>query len=730
MPEPIVTTEQTIRDAETFTVSTRRYWEDDWTEQPHLFPNWLSFTANPSISAAEFEWRYGEGMRHDEKSFDQVDFLDLARYWVKIEVYCNGAEADPLVWIGIVQETGDNPQGTMQHKTAGVARMLAYGPELLLERQILATSWVEGSDGPQRIGRGLVFNDEHKTRPSGGIDKKLHDDRKTNRSPAKADLKTGGSCYVFATELDKAEDWSPLDIVEYLLAAHAPLDDEDQATVPFALDSTAAAALPYWGKPPIHTQRRSLAAVLSDVMDRRRLLGYTVETNPDADGFRVRPFTYADADIDFEDGHIWMANPDQKSLDFDTALDIESVHVKDSASQCYEQVIASGARIVCCGSASDADGTLVGHYEDAMRMDYLLAASGDAGYAALDNSRKILANQIHRGHERLGRVFAAYGLRKTWDGDVGDGIGGTKNALLPWELSGCEIDADARWYLGDLRWLHELPLKTDHDYADSLIEDDAVADETPEGLKWHYRPTYAVIKVPATVVLSEPYCEIEKLGRLAEVEFTGDGAGTDVSFSLQVQPDGPGAIIRAHGGVGQHELAGAEFASLGAIDPLGAFDWTELIVTFAMEADRHVEVKYPESIDDRSDAVRIVRIDASEHAGLHYVAPGTVVHLDAGQLVHSEGGVIRDDRPLLEKLARTAFEWYGRRRQTLTLCYRQASDLFKVGDLITTIGSGETEEPIRTVISEVRIDFAKDDRETHRTTIHTQWAELDVLRLL
>ncbi len=115
---------------------------------------------------------------------------------------------------------------------------------------------------------------------------------------------------------------------------------------------------------------------------------------------------------------------------------------------------------------------------------------------------------------------------------------------------------------------------------------------------------------------------------------------------------------------------------------------------------------------------------------MHYVAPGTVVDLADGKPVYADGGLIRDDRPLLEQIARVAYEWYGRRRQALTLTYVGASNLFRVGDLITTIGSGATEEPIRTVITEIRIDLARDQGETHRTTIQTQWAELDVLRLV
>ena len=143
-----------------------------------------------------------------------------------------------------------------------------------------------------------------------------------------------------------------------------------------------------------------------------------------------------------------------------------------------------------------------------------------------------------------------------------------------------------------------------------------------------------------------------------------------------------------------------------------------------------IQAQVPAALTGPQDAVRLLVIDAGRRAELHYVAPGTVVDTDDGQLERHAGGFIRDDRPWLQDLARLAFEWYGRQRQAFTLSYRQASGLFYVGDLITTIGKAATLETVRTVITEVRIELAQSTNDVHRTSIRTQWAELDALQLI
>jgi hypothetical protein len=170
---------------------------------------------------------------------------------------------------------------------------------------------------------------------------------------------------------------------------------------------------------------------------------------------------------------------------------------------------------------------------------------------------------------------------------------------------------------------------------------------------------------------------------------------------------------------------------LGYDEEPALYDWkTDLLATLAIVLPP-IQVQWPAFVTGNPDFVRTLYIDAADWAALHYVAPHTVVAVEFGQLVRTnEGGLIRDDRGFLRRIARLAYEWYGRNRQAMTLTYAGATPICRVGDLIVEIGTGDTREDVRTVVTEVRIDFAQHDGDVHRTTLQTHWAELDVLRML
>jgi hypothetical protein len=737
IPQPL------LRTAESHAVYVRRFWSDQWRIEPHLFCNHFNFAASPTISSAEFEWRYGLGRRQFDAEFAQVDYIDLMNWWVKVVVA--PAEGDPLIWVGLLVEDHDSPAGALGGKPAGVQKLLAYGPEILLERKIIADSiYLDGSN-IKRIRRGLTFNDANRVRPSGGVDKKKHEDRIGNRS---ASIGPGGT-YLFAGDPDTAGKWSSLNIADYLLGYQIPRNEEWVQIVPIFFDGYSSEKyLPDWDKPVIAQHGRTLRDVLNELMDRRRMLGYVVryeldDEAPEIDYFELYPFSYTDAPIDLGDGKVFAANESQVSLDIDNAVDLSECHIKDSDAHHYDQVVAAGARIICCGTLGGKNLTLAKHWTSAQALAYNDGASRAADYADLEQFDKDDRDKAVRAAEELRRVYSYFGLPSAWDGTVGDGE--TIESIVPLfaeELYEFE-EIDSPWWPGELRFLPTLPLKSDHDYGGTKIAEDAVADHTPPGMAWHYREPLALLKLPpgpdgTPRSGGTRYADATTLGHGAAAEVYGDGAGVDFSCSLQVQPDGPGVILRVLGGVGQHELAGAEFEPIeDRTDLTGTFDWTDnLIITFAMEADVHCEARWPAALPAGLDAAKVLRIDATRvpaaadsAPGLHYVAPGTVVGLDDGMLVRTTGGVIRDDRGLLQRIARAAYEWYGKKRQAMTLTYDRVCNQFAIGQLITHVGKEETWEPVRSVVTEIRVDLAQSDGEKHRTTIQTQWAELDVLKL-
>ena len=98
---------------------------------------------------------------------------------------------------------------------------------------------------------------------------------------------------------------------------------------------------------------------------------------------------------------------------------------------------------------------------------------------------------------------------------------------------------------------------------------------------------------------------------------------------------------------------------------------------------------------------------------LDYIAPKTIFAVENGVPLTSDGGFLRDDRKLLEDVAKLAFTWYATERKQLTVSTQyilRHSTSFRglsvmLGDLITTIGGDEALLPINTVVGQVAYDF-------------------------
>jgi hypothetical protein len=719
------------RSAEAHRVYVKKKWLDDWEEVKHLYCDWLTIVAGPSISSAAFRWRHGVGMRPGEAAFATVDKLDKLRHFVKVEIDQaddeEGNPQEPIRWFGWLDEEERMPDGVVAHAGAttptGEQALLAYGLESILDRQEITTCWyldVTAPNNPKeiQIGRALEANGENRLDDRGNRSKDLG----------------ANETYLFAGNLakDQCAYWSTKTLLEYLVAYHAPTDAAGNPVIRLKLHDTAGRYLPDWDKPTVQLHGRSLKQLLDELLDRRRLLGYTLEVEEtgtvDGDFIVVRPFTYADIDINLPSGNVFPSNDEQVEWVFDTAIDVERPTIRGSASQAFDQVVVTAGRIFCCGTISAKDGTLVAHWRPEEQTAYTREPE-DFGVHPLDPDDRALREQRmrdYRASDRLARVFAYFGLPPTWDGKVKDGEEGTPHDLFPFTELGLDPEADGVWYIPDLRFAHTLPLKDD--------------DTTPDRLKWEYRKPLVLLKVKEPAARENTYAEVDKLAAAAGIEECGAGAGRNWGCSVRVQPDAPGLILRVHGAE-QYAIASEDFPvimSTVLMENFGSFDWHDnLLATVALRADRMLEVAYPEEVTADVDVVRRLRIDgsrldASKRAELWWIAPGTVTSVEDGKLqrAYPEGKLLRDDRPLLRDLARQAYEWYARPRQTISVTYRQLLGIFSIGDLVVQVGYGDTVEPIRSVVTSVRIDLAQREGETHRTSVATQWGELDVLRLL
>lgn len=102
------------------------------------------------------------------------------------------------------------------------------------------------------------------------------------------------------------------------------------------------------------------------------------------------------------------------------------------------------------------------------------------------------------------------------------------------------------------------------------------------------------------------------------------------------------------------------------------------------------------------------------------------------------GGYIRDDRPKLKQIARMAYEWYGKLRQSIQFSTSLVNKVVQIGDLIVSIGdpdlAGDVNvEDINSVVSSVRVisPLAEDsEKPLPRIEYETAFSEMDFLQLV
>lgn len=733
MPIAITTSDDLIRTAKTATVYTRENWSDDWEERELLFVDAVEWTAAPTIGTAQLSWRFGKGLRQREREFAVVEALDLNRHWVKIEIDQTTPD-DPAIlpktWHGQILTDDRMLDGALLNEdderiACGQQTIRAYDLKIILDRQHITTSFFDETTD-KRIGRGLTFNEPDPYEDRG------------NRSMAKSPRET----YVFCDELNSyAEKWSTRQIVAYLLAYHAPVDFLGNDSIEIKVHPDYERYLPDDDTPELASHGRTLKQLLDNLLDRRRLLGWTLDVEAEAgpmgdDRIRLIPFTFADEEIELPgDREPLPANLLEVTIDFDFAVDVDQAQLKTTAEQTYDQVIARGERILCVGTLAYLDGTLLPHWTGGHQTEYDAGASTQAGYGALEVYEKQQRNADYRAADHLARVYRYFGLPDQWDGEVGNGEGGAKNPIFPYDDLSITAATNPAFWPARLRLERFLPLKDGYSY-----QADPAVDNGP-ALKAHeYRRPIVLLQCQDEISSAyQKYQHVERLAVASKVELTGDGRGRAFSCSVRTQDDAPGLIVSVSGAP-QHAIAAGTFAGIHYTDDdetnwLGSYTYKEnLLATVCLRADCYVEKAWPEFIVEARDALNILEIDARRVAELHYLAPNTVVDLEDGDLKRAPaaGMFVRDDRDLLEALARIAYEWYGRERQALTLAWKQAAELwqFEIGDLVVKIGAAETEQDVRTVITAIRVEFGQSDQQPHRSTIETQWAELDVLSLI
>jgi hypothetical protein len=159
-----------------------------------------------------------------------------------------------------------------------------------------------------------------------------------------------------------------------------------------------------------------------------------------------------------------------------------------------------------------------------------------------------------------------------------------------------------------------------------------------------------------------------------------------------------------------------------ASDYEAALSWQDIEVTIFAEFDQRVEAKWPLGVlATDSDAIKELIIDVP-NARLDYLAPDAFIGIDdAGQVIVSTGGYVRDDRALLKDIARSAFQWYGQTRQALSVSRHFLIPDVALGTLVTFVGDAADLEEVNSVVTSQTFDLLAGTVSTQ-----TQFAQLDL----
>jgi len=761
IPREILPTGALFADAPAVAVSTRARWPDEWTDQPHLECRAIEKAAAPDAGRGEFLWRYGVGMRAGETDFSEVAPLDLHGHYVRVVVpqpdLADGTAQEPLRWYGIFFDEGRSQHGDVNDLIADVPAAIPYGLQrwtacdlsLVLARTIVSGGVVEAATGlgaeiggripeePEslRIGRAPTFNAGRGELLWG---RAIRGNRAADR---------GEISWRFAEDLALGEPFHADQILHYLLARFQPSDGSGRHWLPFVVRARAPNVLEdllaslAWQAPLLDAEGFSLKDLLDQLIDRRRLLGYTVDVEVDPDTGTETPalilFTLTTEDLELPGGSLFdeenppvtvKKNACQVALDFTRAVDILAASTGFSSANQYDRVRVVGDRTVVCCTLAPGENTLVAGWTLAQQNDYLTGLEALGSYTALaDDRQREERRRIYRSEDRLTPVFARFLVPDTWHGQAGDGQAATPQTTycLPNE-SGQDLPPTVHWHAG-LRIERDLPLLAGVDYADEAISE-GLDDPGPQAERL---PPLVVVPLPTADPEAPHWVQVDQLAGDPR-RFVEESASPRELYpaSVRALEDLPGLELRVGGGA-PHQFGGSAFNS-GASSRLPPdypvdLDWQSLIATVAFQWDQFLEAVFPPAWDEENypeperDWVRELRISAPQYRR-EWIVPGTVVGVQDGQLQQTtSGGYVRDDYDAALRTAELAYRWYQKKRQSFSLQYRQVDGRFRVGDLITELGPPARREPVETVITLVRWDL-----EAGTTSLETDYAQLDL----
>ena len=275
----------TVGAVRTQAVYTRANWLDDWVLNATLTAVQATWSVAPSIPSATLVFDYGRIREPGPTAtFEDVSKLAIGRNYVRI-VY--QSEGDSWDWVGFVDIDSDEIFGT--DKFGGRQTIIAYGIEKLLADHVIdKTVWGTTKDDDTTV---------YKSGPAGlaTFNKDGRGNRHKTIGPAPENAFVFGiNASSFFGSWEELKDWNSSQIIEHLLAWHTPRDEADSVKVVINYTSDNVAT---WDQPVLPTEQSTTYSLISQLIDRRRLLVWWLAYNSEDDVMDWKAASLASADI-------------------------------------------------------------------------------------------------------------------------------------------------------------------------------------------------------------------------------------------------------------------------------------------------------------------------------------------------------------------------------------------------------------------------------------------------
>lgn len=682
----------------------RAQWQDSWTQIDGATVRTLTNSSGAGIGEADFVFEYGTILGQSDTIPQDIEPLDIADHWIKIVFTPHAGPDDPIEevsWYGIARDEVRSEYSSTGN-LSGTQAWSVVGLEWLLTRSqytesVFDDSTTGGPGATVTVKHGTTFNAQR-------------GDKFGNRN---------GSLFDLASESDDV--WTATQIIEYLLANHAPGDANspmwELAGQTTALDGVIPTDL------AVHGQ--TLFDIINSIITTRRGFIWSINVIEDAgtpanERFQVVMRSLLESDMVLPGGDTIPANTTQWDVDLLTEVGVRSVTRVQTTQQRYSSVAVEGARR---GAVFTATLPELRDWTTQNVTDYK-AATG--GASALVSQQRAVRDAIRYSDDPIRNCWTRYAIPFDWSN-----ISDQNLTVFPdYDWKGETLGTGGTsLYMNGIRFEEYTPMLEGIDYSDpDAPVDNRDANSTPKQVR-----SFVVIEDPKEAAT---YIDVETIGSQSLNE-DGSDPGIPFGIRLEVRSDRAGFHLRPSDAPHQlglvddtgsfsPDLEFAAVADLLTTDHAPRLKWDTGLATFYATIDERVRVEHPDPATQSTvynhEPQLVIQIGDRAHQD--FIAVNTVIRIDDdGTLVrNSADGFIRDDTPYMRDLARIAYTWYSVKRVSLNMQLWQITDQLRVGDFINSITSSGD---VNAVVSTVAWDFLDNS-----TKITTQFGELDIEGLL